>query len=172
MACSRAASPGCGRVVHSAGPLGHHELRESPSAAIELAENGYPLSEVRARLIARTEKIRKYPTTVRIYLPNGQAPKAGEIFRNPDLARTLKKLVEAEKENQSSGRHAALKAARDRFYKGDIAREFAAFSESNGGLSAIRTLPITPPRSRRRSPSTIAVTRFTRILLPVRALPS
>jgi gamma-glutamyltranspeptidase/glutathione hydrolase len=102
--------------------------------AIELAENGYPLSEAGARLIAGTVKIRKYPSTVKIYLPNGQAPKAGEIFKNPDLARTLKKLVEAEKENQSQGRHAALKAARDRFYKGDIAREMAAFSEAHGGL--------------------------------------
>jgi len=61
-------------------------------------------------------------------------PKAGGIFRNPDLARTLKKLVEAEKANKSKGRHEALKAARDRFYQGDIAREFAAFSEANGGL--------------------------------------
>ncbi len=102
--------------------------------AIELAENGYPLSESRARAIAGSEKLRKYPTTARIYLPNGQAPQPGEIFRNPDLARTLRKLVEAEQENQSKGRHAALKAARDRFYKGDIAREFAAFSEANGGL--------------------------------------
>ncbi len=102
--------------------------------AIDLAENGYPLSEVRAHIISSTDKIRKYPTTVKIYLPNGQAPKPGEIFRNPDLARTLKKLVEAEAKNKSMGRHAALEAARDRFYKGDIAREFAAFSESNGGL--------------------------------------
>jgi gamma-glutamyltranspeptidase/glutathione hydrolase len=102
--------------------------------AIELAENGYPLSEVRAHAIAGSAKIRKYPSTVKIYLPNGQAPKAGEIFRNPDLARTLKKLVEAEKDNQANGRHAALKAARDRFYKGDIAREMAAFSEAHGGL--------------------------------------
>ena len=102
--------------------------------AIDLAENGYPISEVRAHIIATTEKIRKYPSTVKIYLPNGEPPKAGEIFKNPDLARTLKKLVEAETENQSKGRHAALKAARDRFYKGDIAREFAAFSEAHGGL--------------------------------------
>jgi gamma-glutamyltranspeptidase/glutathione hydrolase len=102
--------------------------------AIELAENGYPLSEIRAHIIASSDKIRKYPTTAKIYLPNGQAPKAGEIFRNPDLARTLKKLVEAEARNKSMGRHAALRAARDRFYKGDIAREFAAFSEANGGL--------------------------------------
>ena len=102
--------------------------------AIDLAENGFPLSEGRARMIAGSQKILKYPSTMKIYKPNGEAPKAGEIFRNPDLARTLKKLVEAEKENEVKGRHEALKAARDRFYKGDIAREMAAFSEANGGL--------------------------------------
>jgi gamma-glutamyltranspeptidase/glutathione hydrolase len=46
----------------------------------------------------------------------------------------LKKLVEAEKQNTPKGRHAALQAARDRFYKGDIARTMARFSEENGGL--------------------------------------
>ncbi len=102
--------------------------------AIELAENGFPLSERLASIIADEGKIRKYPTTVKIYLPNGQPPKAGEIFKNPDLARTLKKMVEAEQENKGKGRHEALKAARDRFYKGDIARALAAFSEANGGL--------------------------------------
>jgi gamma-glutamyltranspeptidase/glutathione hydrolase len=113
---------------------GTMSFEEVLQPAIELAENGYPLSEVRARAIAGSAKIRKYPSSVKIYLPNGQAPKAGEIFRNPDLARTLNKLVEAEKDNQANGRHAALKAARDRFYKGDIAREMAAFSEAHGGL--------------------------------------
>jgi gamma-glutamyltranspeptidase / glutathione hydrolase len=103
--------------------------------AIDLAEDGFPLSERLSRLITESQpKIRKYPSTVRIYLPNGKPPKPGEIFRNPDLARTLKKLVEAEKSAQAQGRHAALKAARDRFYKGDIARELARFSERNGGL--------------------------------------
>ena len=102
--------------------------------AIELAEDGFPLSERLAGIIAAVEKIRKYPTTVKIYLPNGQPPKAGEIFKNPDLARTLKKLVEAEQESKAKGRHEALKAARDRFYKGDLARALAAFSEANGGL--------------------------------------
>jgi gamma-glutamyltranspeptidase / glutathione hydrolase len=102
--------------------------------AIELAENGFPLGERYAAVIAGSKKILKYPTTVKIYLPNGQPPKAGEIFRNPDLARTLKKLVEAEKANQAKGRHEALKAARDRFYKGDIAKDMASFSEANGGL--------------------------------------
>jgi len=102
--------------------------------AIELAENGFPLSENGASYIAGSKKILKYPTTVKIYLPNGHPPKAGEILKNPDLARTLKKLVEAEEANQAKGRHEALKAARDRFYKGDIAKELAAFSEANGGL--------------------------------------
>lgn len=102
--------------------------------AIDLAENGFPLSERGASYIAGSKKLRKYATTVKIYLPNGQPPKAGDILKNPDLARTLKKLVEAEQQNQSKGRHEALKAARDRFYKGDIAHDLAAFSEANGGL--------------------------------------
>jgi gamma-glutamyltranspeptidase/glutathione hydrolase len=102
--------------------------------AIDLAENGFPLSEYASSYIAGSKKILKYPTTVKIYLPNGRPPKPGEILKNPDLARTLKKLVEAEKANLSKGRHEALKAARDRFYKGDIARDLAAFSEANGGL--------------------------------------
>jgi len=102
--------------------------------AIDLAENGFPLSERGASYIAEEKKILKYPTTVRIYLPKGRPPKAGEILKNSDLAHTLQKLVEAERANKSKGRHEALKAARDRFYKGDIAHAMATFSEANGGL--------------------------------------
>jgi len=102
--------------------------------AIDIAEKGFPISERLARAIAGSKKIRKYPTTMRVYLPGGEAPKAGDIFRNPDAGRTLRKLVEAEREAASRGRHEALRAARDRFYKGDIARTMAKFSEENGGL--------------------------------------
>ena len=102
--------------------------------AIDLAENGFPVGDSLARALAASQKLRKYPTSARVYLPNNRPPQGGEIFRNPDLARTLKRLVEAEKQNKSKGRHEALKAARDRFYKGDIAREMARFSEQNGGL--------------------------------------
>src|SRR5215472_1696130 len=102
--------------------------------AIDLAENGFPLGESSAEDIAATKKILKYPTSVRIYLPDGKLPKPGDVFRNRDLARTLRKLVEAEQANKPKGRHEALRAARDRFYKGDIARELASFSEANGGL--------------------------------------
>src|SRR5437868_7306282 len=104
------------------------------SEAIDLAQNGFPVGDSLARAAAATQKIRKYPTSAKVYLPNGRAPQAGEIFRNPDLARTLHRLVEAEIQNKNKGRHEALKAARDRFYKGDIAREMARFSEDNGGL--------------------------------------
>jgi gamma-glutamyltranspeptidase / glutathione hydrolase len=102
--------------------------------AIRLAEEGFPLSERLARSIASSRKIRQYPTTMRIYMPAGAAPRAGDIFKNVDLARTLRKLVEAEKAAAPKGRKEALKAARDRFYKGDIARDMAKFSEENGGL--------------------------------------
>jgi len=102
--------------------------------AIDLAENGFPIGTSMARAIATSRKIIKYPSTAKIYLPDGKAPNPGDIFRNRALASTLKKLVEAEKQSASKGRHAALQAARDRFYKGDIALEMAKFSEANGGL--------------------------------------
>ena len=102
--------------------------------AIEIAESGFPIGERMATAIATSRKLKKYPSSVKVYFPGGEAPKPGAIFRNPDLGRTLRKLVEAEKENAGKGRHEALKAARDRFYKGDIARAMAAFSEEQGGL--------------------------------------
>src|SRR5215510_2826855 len=102
--------------------------------AIDMAENGFPIGERMAGAIAGSKKLQKYPTSVKVYFPNGAAPKPGEIFKNPDLARTLRKLVEAEKASASKGRHEALKAARDRFYKGDIAKTMGEFSEKEGGL--------------------------------------
>ena len=102
--------------------------------AIEMAEKGFPLSDRLASAIRSSKKLRKHPTSVALYLPGGEAPQAGQVFRNRDLARTLRRMVEAEKENAAKGRREALRAARDRFYKGDIAREMARFSERNGGL--------------------------------------
>jgi gamma-glutamyltranspeptidase/glutathione hydrolase len=58
----------------------------------------------------------------------------GDIFKNPDAGRMLRKLVEAEQAEAAKGRKAGLQAARDRFYKGDIAKAMAAFSEAQGGL--------------------------------------
>lgn len=102
--------------------------------AIEVAARGFPISEGLARAIAQSKKIRKYPTTMKVYFPGGRPPQPGEIFRNPDAARLLQKLVEAEQQHATESRRAALRAARDRFYKGDIAQAMATFFEEKGGL--------------------------------------
>lgn len=102
--------------------------------AIDVAENGYPIGEGLSRAIAGSKKIQKYPSTMKVYFPNGRAPQPGELFRNPDSARMLRKLVDAEKAATGKGRREALRAARDRFYKGDIAMTMGDFSEKNGGL--------------------------------------
>src|SRR3989454_1373581 len=99
--------------------------------AIDIAENGFPLPANLARTLG-SPKLAKYPTSRKVY--QSKPYNEGELFKNPDLARTLRKLVEAEKQNAGKGRHEALKAARDRFYKGDIAQAMAKFSEENGGL--------------------------------------
>jgi len=99
--------------------------------AIDLAENGFPLPANLARTLT-SDKLAKYPASHKVY--QSKKYSEGELFKNPDLARTLRKLVDAEKQNASKGRHEALKAARDRFYKGDIAQAMARFSEENGGL--------------------------------------
>ena len=101
--------------------------------AIEVAEQGFPLPAGLARSMG-SRKLQKYPSSVKLYMPDGKAPEAGSIFRNLDAARTLRKLLESEKAASGKGRHAGLLAARDRFYKGDIAKTLAGFSERNGGL--------------------------------------
>ena len=106
------------------------------ATAIEYAEKGYPIDPMLADDIARGKgNLSKYPTTVKIYLPGGEPLKAGDLLKNPDYAVTLRKLVEAEQQAKAKGatRSAAIKAAYDRFYKGDIAQEFDRFFKENGG---------------------------------------
>lgn len=105
--------------------------------AIEYAEQGYPIDPMLAQSIARGRNtLAKYPTTAKIFLPNGEPLKAGELMRNPDYAATLRKLVEAEQQARAKGasRAAAIQAAFNRFYKGDIAQEFDSFFKANGGV--------------------------------------
>jgi gamma-glutamyltranspeptidase/glutathione hydrolase len=99
--------------------------------AIELAERGVPIGG-RGMM---SPALQKYPTSMKLFAPpNGQRWVEGELWKNPDLAHTLRRLVAAEKQASAQGRLAGLKAARDLFYKGDIAREMGKFSEENGGL--------------------------------------
>ncbi|HWB82663.1 MAG TPA: gamma-glutamyltransferase family protein [Bryobacteraceae bacterium] len=104
--------------------------------AIELAD-GYPIDEVRASMISRTARyLEKWPSSRRVFLPEGRPPEAGEIFRQPDLARTLRSMVEVEHKALAAGasRTKAIDAVRDYFYRGEIAHRIDAFSRQNGGL--------------------------------------
>jgi len=108
---------------------GTKNLAELLAPAIEVAERGFP-----AGRSFNSAALLKYPSSAAVYhAPDGNRWEDGQVFKNPDLARTFRRLVEAEK-SAGGDRQAGLKAARDLFYKGEIAREMAKFSEENGGL--------------------------------------
>ncbi len=105
--------------------------------AIEYAEKGYPIDPMLAASIGRGRtNLAKYPTSAKIFLPTGEPLKAGDLLKNPDYAATLRKLVDAEQQALKTGasRAAAIQAAFDRFYKGDIAQEIDRFFKDNGGV--------------------------------------
>lgn len=117
--------------------------------AIAYAEQGYPIDVMLAQSIARgRNNLAKYPTTARIFLPNGEPLKAGDLLRNPDYASTLRKLVEAEAQALKTGatRAAAIQAAYDRFYRGDIAQEIDQFFRANGGVLTAADLAAYAPQ--------------------------
>src|SRR6185503_7160724 len=77
-----------------------------------------------------------------------EGPEPGQIFRQPDLAATLRKLVEAEAEalKKKKSRKDAIYAAFDRFYKGDIAKEIVVSTQEQGGLFTMDDLRNWRPR--------------------------
>ncbi|MEW6129390.1 MAG: gamma-glutamyltransferase family protein [Acidobacteriota bacterium] len=114
--------------------FGTKSLAEVMQPAIELAD-GFPIDELRVSYIERTRKIfERWETSRKIFLPNGRVPKVGEIFSQPDLAKTLRAIVAAGERVKTKGRHSSLMAARDYFYKGAIAKRISDFSEKQGGL--------------------------------------
>jgi gamma-glutamyltranspeptidase/glutathione hydrolase len=117
--------------------FGTMSLADVLAPAIDYAENGYPIDRLLAQSIDRGKaNLGKYPTSAKIFMPNGEPLKAGDLLKNPDYANTLRKLVEAETQAKAKGasRSAAIMAAFDRFYKGDIAQEFDRFFTENGGV--------------------------------------
>jgi gamma-glutamyltranspeptidase/glutathione hydrolase len=107
---------------------------------MQMAE-GYPIEAQAANSIERNkDMIKQWPYSKAIFLPHAgqerEAPAAGEVFKQDDLLQTLRKLVEAEQQALKKGksRKEAIYAAYDRFYKGDIAVEFARGSQEQGGL--------------------------------------
>jgi gamma-glutamyltranspeptidase/glutathione hydrolase len=121
-------------VVTALDRFGTRSLAQVMQPAIELAD-GVPIDELRASYIERTRKIYEpWPSSAKVFLQGGHVPKPGEMFSQPDLARTLREIVKAEHAAASRGRHAALTAARDYFYKGIIAKRISDFCAANGGL--------------------------------------
>ena len=136
-----AVTPGTpGGLMVMLAEFGRLSLKDVLEPAIQMAD-GYPIEQQAADAIERQKKeIKKWPSSVKVFLPHlgeeREAPAPGEIFRQPDLAATLRKLVEAEQAALRSGRsrREAILAAYDRFYKGDIADAFVAGSRELGGL--------------------------------------
>jgi gamma-glutamyltranspeptidase / glutathione hydrolase len=97
--------------------------------AIDYAARGFPLRPRTTRAIdANLTFIQSWPDNRRMWLkPDGAAYKAGETITFPSLARTLTLMVQAERAARKKSRAAGILAARDRFYKGDIAGEMVAF---------------------------------------------
>ena len=107
--------------------------------AIECA-GGFPIAEEFAAFIRGNQRfLELWPASTAFFLPGGMAPDRGTVFREPTLARTLRALVAVEKKTPGN-RAAKLRAVRDYFYKGTLARQMAAFSEHNGGLITYRDL--------------------------------
>ena len=120
--------------------FGTMSFQEVSAAAVELAE-GHPIDRVRVRSISEASSFLKlFPTSRRVFAPDGRFPRPGEIFRQPDLAATIRAMGRAEREALADGksREAAVQAVRDYFYRGPVAREIAEFVEESGGLLRYR----------------------------------
>src|SRR6266702_1957009 len=108
---------------------------EVAAAAIRFAREGFPMHAFMAGQIrTHIDSYRRWPSNAAIYLPGGQLPQPGDIFRQADLARTLQYMVDEEAHARGQGREAGLRAARDAFYQGDIAAAIVKFHRDNGGL--------------------------------------
>jgi gamma-glutamyltranspeptidase/glutathione hydrolase len=113
---------------------GTMKLAEVMQPAIELAD-AFPIDEMRVNYIRNTRRVyEQWPASRAVFLPNGQEPKIGDIFVQKDLARTLRELIGVEKKNARRGRHAALEAVRDYFYRGPLAKRYCDAIEQAGGL--------------------------------------
>jgi gamma-glutamyltranspeptidase/glutathione hydrolase len=116
---------------------GTRSVAEVLEPALEYAERGFPMYEYMHRMLSIPETRSQFalypPGGDAVFYPDGRAPRVGELFRQPALAGTLKRLVEAA--GRAGGdRMKAIAAARERFYRGDIAATIGAFSEKWGGF--------------------------------------
>ena len=121
-------------------------LKEVLEPAMEMAE-GYPIEQGAInRIKGNVDRIKEWPYSKAVFLTHpgedDEAPRPGEIFVQADLLSTLQKLVDTEQKALAEGksRKEAIYAAKDRFYKGDIAEEFVRGCQEQGGLITMEDL--------------------------------
>ncbi|MGI8549005.1 MAG: gamma-glutamyltransferase family protein, partial [Gemmatimonadaceae bacterium] len=142
-----AVTPGTvGGLLTMLAEWGQLPLKDVLAPAIQMAD-GYPIEAQLANTIERNKgwiKQWKYAPTIMLTHTGStrEAPEAGEIFVQKDLAATWRKLVDAEQQalRQGKSRKEAIYAAYDRFYKGDIARELVRGVQEDGGLFTLQDL--------------------------------
>jgi gamma-glutamyltranspeptidase/glutathione hydrolase len=135
--------------------FGTKSLADVAGPALTLCEDGFPmhpglcgddqsvdvpglgLGSVRSNAELYRQR---WPSTARLYMPGGEVPRSGDLIKNPALANFFHRLLDAEAAARNAGRAAGLRAAVERFYRGDIAREIVAHSEAHGGLLALEDL--------------------------------
>lgn len=101
------------------GKFGKLTMAENLAPAIGYAKDGFPVSELIAYYWGRSKGLSKFPGFADTFLVDGEAPKKGEIFRNPKLASTLQMLADE---------------GREAFYKGKIAKTIDAFMKEHDGF--------------------------------------
>lgn len=103
--------------------FGSLKMKEILEPAIGYANNGFPLTELIAYYWGNSTSLKRFPGFEEIFMPDGKAPKKGEVFKNPYLAKTLEKIA---------------KGGRDVFYKGEIAEAIVKYMEENGGFLSMK----------------------------------
>jgi len=136
-----AVTPGTpGGLMTMLAEWGRLSLAEVLAPAIQLADGFSIEAQLADSIEGEKDRIKQWPYSKAVFLTHpGQAreaPEPGEVFRQADLAATLRKLVEAEAQALASGkgRKQAIYAAYDRFYRGDIADELVRGFAEQGGM--------------------------------------
>jgi gamma-glutamyltranspeptidase / glutathione hydrolase len=137
-----AVTPGTpGGLMFMLAEWGTLSLKDVLGPSIQMAD-GYAIEAQLANTIERNKaRLKEWPYSKAVFLTHPgearEAPEPGEVFRQADLAATLRKLVEAEEQalKAGKGRKEGIQAAYDRFYKGDIADELVRGMKEQGGLT-------------------------------------
>jgi len=108
---------------------------EVAAAALRFARDGFPTAAIQTSIIRKAEEdYRRWEQNAAIFLPGGKPPEVGDLFVQTDLGRTIAYMIDEERAALKRGNRAAgLAAARNAFYRGDIAQAMVKFHIDNGG---------------------------------------